>query len=119
MAGSAGVGGKNKVAEPYAAAAGAASARGELRSRRRRRAGMRGHADEFMDMNVDVEPDWAESPGGSLTAVSDSGAGSLGFSGTARGSEQATGLATLIDDGFGSGPRMPMLPNTWPAECRP
>ena len=61
-------------------------------------------------MNVDVEPDWGE-----VTAASDSGAGPLGFSGTARGSEQATGLATLTDDGFGGGPSMPMLPNTWSA----
>jgi PPE-repeat protein len=115
MAGSAGAGGKNKATEPSAAAAAATAARGELRSRRRRRAGMRGHAHEFMDMNIDVDPDWAESPGGSTTAVSDAGAGPLGFSGTARGSEQATGLATLTDDGFGGGPQLPMLPNTWSA----
>ena len=62
-----------------------------------------------MDMNVDVEPEWTVP-----TAESDRGAGALGFSGTvAKGSERATGLATLSDDGFGGGPRMPMLPNTW------
>jgi hypothetical protein len=38
----------------------------------------------------------------------------LGFSGTlSKGAEQATGLATLAGDGFGGGPSMPMLPNTW------
>jgi PPE-repeat protein len=62
-----------------------------------------------MDMNVDVEPDWTV-----LTAESDRGAGMLGFSGTvAKGGEWATGLATLSGDGFGGGPSMPMLPNTW------
>jgi PPE-repeat protein len=119
MAGSAGAGGKNKAAEPSAAAAAATAARGEVRSRRRRRAGMRGHAHEFMDMNIDVNPDWAETPGRWTTAMSDAGAGPLGFSGTARGSEQATGLATLTDDGFGGGPQLPILPNTWSAERRP
>jgi hypothetical protein len=44
----------------------------------------------------------------------------LGFSGTvSKSGEQATGLATLTDDGFGSGPTMPMLPNTWSPEGPP
>ena len=44
-------------------------------------------------------------------------AGPLGFAGTvSKGSGQATGLATLTDDGFGSGPNMPMLPTTWTPE---
>jgi PPE-repeat protein len=65
-----------------------------------------------MDMNIDVDPDW-----GAPTTASDRGAGPLGFSGTvAKGSEQAAGLATLSDDGFGGGPSMPMLPNTWTPE---
>jgi PPE-repeat protein len=93
---------------PAAAAAVAAGAKDRTRRRRRQRARLHSHADEFMDMNVDVEPDWGE-----VTAASDSGTGPLGFSGTARGSEQASGLATLTDDAFGGGPRMPMLPNTW------
>jgi PPE-repeat protein len=96
---------------PAAAAAVAAAALGKTRKRRRRRAEMRDHADEYADMNIDVDPDW-----GAPTA-SDRGAGPLGFSGTlTKGSEQATGLATLSDDGFGSGPSMPMLPNTWTPE---
>jgi hypothetical protein len=42
----------------------------------------------------------------------------LGFAGTVpKGSEQAAGLATLSDDGFGAGPSMPMLPNTWTPEA--
>ena len=65
-----------------------------------------------MDMNVDVEPDWV-----ALTAESDRGAGALGFSGTvAKGGQRATGLTALVDDGFGGGPSMPMLPNTWTSD---
>jgi hypothetical protein len=67
------------------------------------------HAHEFMDMNVDVEPDWGS------TAASDRGAGPLGFTGTVakNGEQGAVGLARMSDDGFGGGPSLPMLPNTW------
>ncbi len=51
------------------------------RSRRRRRAGMRGYAHEFMEMNINVDPDWGGPASGS-TATSDRGAGPLGFAGT-------------------------------------
>jgi PPE-repeat protein len=95
---------------PAAAAAVPSGAKVRIRTRRCQRARLHSHAHEFMDMNVDVEPDWTV-----LTAESDRGAGVLGFSGTvAKGGEWATGLATLSDDGFGGGPSMPMLPNTWP-----
>jgi PPE-repeat protein len=98
---------------PVAAAAAAAAA-GSARSRRRRRAKQRGHADEFADMNIDVDPDW----GAPSTTASDRGAGPLGFAGTvSKGSEQAAGLATLTSDDFGGGPSMPMLPNTWTPEA--
>ena len=81
-------------------------------ARRRRRANHTDQADEFADMNIDVDPNWAPS-----TEASEHGAGPLGFAGTvSKGGEQATGLATLTDDGFGSGPTMPMLPGTWSAE---
>jgi len=97
---------------PAAAAAVAAAAKDRTRKRRRRRAEMHDHADEFADMNVEVDPDWAAS-----TSASDRGAGPLGFAGTvSKGSEQANGLATLSDDGYGNGPSMPMLPNTWSPE---
>jgi PPE-repeat protein len=97
---------------PAAAAAVAAATREQGRTRRRRRSVRRDHADEFADMNVGVDPDW-----GTSTAASDRGAGPLGFSGTmSKGSEQAAGLATLSDDGYGNGPSMPMLPNTWSPE---
>jgi PPE-repeat protein len=98
--------GASKAPAAVAAVAGATD-----RSRTRRRNGARLHsqAHEFMDMNVDVEPQWSVP-----TAESDRGAGALGFSGTiAKGGQRATGLATLSDNGFGGGPSMPMLPNTW------
>jgi PPE-repeat protein len=97
---------------PAAAAAVAAATREQARRRRRRRTVQRDHADEFADMNVGVDPDW-----GTSAEASDRGAGPLGFSGTvSKGSEQAAGLATLSDDGYGNGPSMPMLPNTWSPE---
>ena len=96
---------------PAAAAAIAAAARDQTRKRRRQRAKQRGYGDEFMDMNVDVNPDW-----GAPTA-SDRGAGPLGFSGTmAKSSDTAAGLATLHGDEFGAGPTMPMVPGTWGAD---
>ncbi|MBV8182273.1 MAG: PPE domain-containing protein [Mycobacterium sp.] len=106
---------------PAAAAAVAAATKERTKTRRRRRVKQRGYGDEFMDMNIDVDPDWG-TPGGEepvmSTVGSDRGAGPLGFAGTvSKGSEQATGLATLSDDGFGAGPSMPMLPNTWTPEA--
>ncbi len=108
---------KRKTPEPdTAATAAAAAARERARARRRRRAAARGYGDEFLDMNVDVDPEWAEQPGAE-TAASDHGAGNLGFAGTARKSvAEAAGLTTLSADEFGVGPRMPMLPGTWGTE---
>src|SRR5580693_5931459 len=97
-----------------AAVAAVASAREPAPARRRRRARQRGHADEYMDMNIDVDPDWG-APSGGQTVASDQGAGNLGFAGTARKEAAATaaGLTTLARDEFGGGPRMPMMPGTW------
>jgi PPE-repeat protein len=92
-----------------AAAAVAAGAQDRTRTRLRRGVRPPAHAHEYMDMNVDVEPDWV-----TVAAVSNRGAGSLGFTGTvAKGGGQATGLATLSEDGFTGGPSLPMLPHTW------
>jgi PPE-repeat protein len=101
-----------------AAAAAAAAARKAARARRRQRARQRGYADEFMDMNVEVDPDWGGPPGEEpvmSTVASDQGAGNLGFAGTARKqtASGAAGLTTLAGDEFGGGPRMPMVPGTW------
>jgi PPE-repeat protein len=100
-----------------AAAAAAAAAAVPRRRRRRGRAELRGYGDEYMDMNVEVDPDWGAPPGGE-TAASDQGAGPLGFAGTVRKETvtEAAGLATLAGDEFGGGPSMPMLPNTWDPE---
>ncbi|MGN6335206.1 PPE family protein [Mycobacterium sp.] len=100
---------KRKAPEPDSAAAAAAAATRETtRARRRRRAAQRGPGDEFMDMNVDVDPDWGTS------RASDRGAGALGFAGTARRAGVApAGLTTLAGDEFGGGPRLPMTPGTW------
>jgi PPE-repeat protein len=119
MSTSASASAKRKAPEPDAAAAvAAAAAREQARARRRRRARQRGYADEFMDMNVEVDPDWGAPPGEepvASTMASDQGAGKLGFAGTA-GKEavtEAAGLTTLAGDEFGGGPRMPMVPSTW------
>ena len=66
----------------------------------------------------------ANSWGGQPTAetvASDHGAGNLGFAGTARreAAAAATGLATLSDDEFGGGPKMPMVPGTWDPDGPP
>ena len=104
---------KSKAPEPdIAAMAALAGAREGARARRRLRAKQRGYGDEFMDMNVDVDPDWDERPS---TSASGRGAGTLGFAGTTPkdATTEAAGLATLANDEFGGGPRMPMLPRTW------
>jgi PPE-repeat protein len=111
---------KRKSPQPGTAAAPAAAAatREVARARRRRRARQRGYGDEFMDMNVEVDPDWGAPPGEepvASTVASDQGAGKLGFAGTA-GKEavaEAAGLTTLAGDEFGGGPRIPMVPSSW------
>ena len=106
---------------PAAAAVGAVG-RDKARTRRRRRAEIRDHADEFADMNVDVNPDWgapADREPVAATVASDRGAGPLGFAGTVDKDAvaEATGFATLSSNGFGNGPRVPMLPGTWDPEA--
>jgi PPE-repeat protein len=91
-------------------AAVAAAALPQVR-RRRRRARMRGYGHEYMDMNVELPPDWrAAGP-----VASTAGAGSLGFAGTVgKGTAAAAaGLTTLVADEFGGSPTMPMMPGTW------
>jgi PPE-repeat protein len=97
---------------PSAAAVGAVD-RTKARVRRRRRAEMHDHADEFADMDTDLGPSAATEEASVL--ASDRGAGPLGFVGTVHkdAAAQAAGLATLNGNGFGGGPRMPMVPGTW------
>jgi len=106
---------KRKALEPdTAAAAAAAAAREAARARRRQRVKQRGHGDEYLDMNVEVDPDWG-GPSGGESVASGQGAGTLGFAGTARkeAAAEAAGLTALAGGEFGGGPRMPMLPGTW------
>nr|WP_234812346.1 PPE family protein [Mycolicibacter longobardus] len=101
---------------PAAAAAVGVSARERSRARRRRRAVMRDHADEFMDLDSGPAGEApAADPATNSAAGSDRGAGTFGFTGTVgkRADSTASGLTTLTGDGFGGGPSMPMLPDTW------
>jgi PPE-repeat protein len=104
---------KRKAPEPDAAAApAAAAANRELAQahRRRAKAKMLGRGYEYMDL--EPEP---------IVTPSDRGAEPLGFSGTAAKETALTagGLATLAEDEFRGGPRMPMMPRTWGADSAP
>ncbi|WP_446670408.1 PPW family C-terminal domain-containing PPE protein, partial [Mycobacterium tuberculosis] len=111
---------QRKAPQPDSAAAAAAAAavRDQARARRRRRVTRRGYGDEFMDMNIDVDPDWGPPPGEdpvTSTVASDRRAGHLGFAGTARREAvaDAAGMTTLAGDDFGDGPTTPMVPGSW------
>ncbi|OBJ29439.1 MULTISPECIES: PPE family protein [Mycolicibacter] len=100
---------------PAAAVGVRAATRESARARRRKRAVMRDHADEFMDLDSGPVSGLADTPTAGSAAGSDRGAGGLGFTGAVgkRGTATASGLATMAGDGFGRGPSMPMLPETW------
>ncbi|HEU4359975.1 MAG TPA: PPE domain-containing protein [Mycobacterium sp.] len=103
-------GAKGSAAESAAAAA-ATREQQPVHRRRRQQVGLRGHGNEYMAMNIQVEPDWAERfP---AAAAADRGAGAPGFTGTARRDARAGGLTILTGDALGSGPAVPMLPETW------
>jgi PPE-repeat protein len=106
---------RRKAPEPGSAAVAAAeAAREAARTRRRTRAKRRDHGDEYLAMNVDVDPDWGEPSNGEAMA-SERDAGALGFAGTAHKESvpAAAGLASLPGDEFGGGPEAPMVPSTW------
>jgi PPE-repeat protein len=77
------------------------------------------YGDEFLDMDSDigVEPEYDPEELVSVVA-SGSGAGALGFAGTAHrdAAVGAAGLTKLVGDEFGGGPRVPMVPGTWEQE---
>jgi PPE-repeat protein len=111
------LGGRGGAKAPAATIpAAAAAVPGRARARRRRRAAMRDHGDEFLDMDSDiaVTPEYGEPEQASALASGD-GAGTLGFAGTAHKDTalKAAGLTELAGDEFGGGPRMPMVPGTW------
>lgn len=93
------------------AAGAAAASRAQTRARRRRQAAMREYGDEYLDM----DPDYSEQEQLVSAVASGNGAGTLGFAGTAHKDPvfAAAGLTKLAGNGFGDGPRMPMVPGTW------
>jgi PPE-repeat protein len=97
-------------ADTVSAPAAAAATRETRRARRRRRTQVLGYGDEYMDMNIQVEPDW-----GAAAGTSHRGAGTLGFAGAAptAAAAHAAGLTTLAGDSFGGGPTVPMVPGSW------
>ncbi|OBI55213.1 PPE family protein [Mycobacterium sp. E787] len=113
------LGGRGGVRAPAAtipAAAAAATSRTEGRARRRRRAAMRDHADEFVDMDADTGDGSYRGDSERLVSVmaSRNGAGTLGFAGTGHktAAARAAGLTMLGGDECG-GPPVPMVPGTW------
>ncbi|WP_051190138.1 PPE family protein [Mycobacterium sp. UM_WGJ] len=109
--------GRDQSRAPAAGASAAVSARAPaarapLRSRRRRRDQIKEYAHATMTLGAadDYEtPDETTTP-----ACSESGAGALGFTGTAQRSDAgAAGLARLRGNAFGAGPAIPLLPETW------
>jgi PPE-repeat protein len=99
-----------RAPEPdFAAVAAAAAARRRSRRRRKQPEVVRGYADEFADLDSDVDPGVPPE-----AEASDRGAGPLGFAGTvSKESAQAAGLTVLAGDGFGGGPMVPLVPGTW------
>lgn len=94
---------------PAITAAPAAREPARVRRRRRAKVEMLGRGYEYMDLQPES------------VAASGQGGGTLGFAGTAakETAVQAGGLATLADDSFGGGPKMPMMPGTWNTDLGP
>ncbi|ORW93347.1 hypothetical protein AWB92_13425 [Mycobacterium sp. IEC1808] len=106
---------RRKARQPDSAAAPASAAipieKDRTPRRRRTRAQMLGRGYEYMDLQD--ESDAGADPVAAV-AASATGAGPQGFAGTAAETvSRPAGLATLADDAFGDGPRMPMIPGTW------
>jgi PPE-repeat protein len=81
---------------------------------------MREYGDEFLDMDSDigVPPDYGDEEQLVSAMASGSGAGRLGFAGTAHKDAdlRVAGLTKLAGDEFGGGPRVPMVPGSWDRE---
>lgn len=92
-------------------AAKAPAALAPLRAQRRRRAAMKEYANATMVLDADI-PGPPDDPVATTASAAD--AGPLGFTGTARrGDARSTGLTRLRGDAFGTGPAVPLLPETW------
>lgn len=102
-----------------AAAAATAAAINKRRSQARKRRGGtakdRGYRYEFMTADGAAAPP-PEQP--VSTSASESGAGNLGFTGTAAKPTLAgpAGLTTLTDDAFSDGTTIPMMPGSWQSD---
>lgn len=80
---------------------------------------MRGHGNEYMEMNIQVAPEWQTPPDRRPAATAAArGVGALGFAGAVRTDTvgRAAGLETLTTGVFGGGPTAPKMPATWDAE---
>ncbi len=103
----AGTGARKKAPQPdsteFPAVAPTPKEPAQTRRRRRTKVQMLGRGYEYLDLEDED------------AAASIQGAGPHGFAGTAAktGAGRPAGLATLADDAFGGGPRMPMIPGTW------
>ncbi|WP_029107326.1 PPE family protein [Mycobacterium sp. URHD0025] len=110
----------DSVGATAAAAATAAAINKRRAQTRKRRGGTakdRGYRYEFLTADGDPATPPAEQH--VTTTASGSGAGNLGFTGTAEKSAIAgpAGLTTLADDTFGSGTATPMMPGSWQTEA--
>lgn len=91
--------------------AAAAAARDRTRARRRRIA--RGDANAYRRVQADSTR-YPDAQPSIATRVSAGSTGARGFAGAhAKPEMPATGLATLAADGFGGGPIIPLLPESW------
>ncbi|MHC9293622.1 PPE family protein [Mycobacterium sp. LTG2003] len=112
-----GVAHSSSSAAAAAAAAASAASRGKAKSRRRRGADVkeRGYRYEYLSMDDDASAPPPEQAG---AAASDTGAGNLGFTGTAVKSTvpNPAGLATMAGGSYGTGTTLPMMPGTWSAD---
>ena len=105
---------------PAAGSGAAASAGAHARAQRRRRRRLKNTAPQYMDMNVTVDAEPHELPGGPSpheVAASTRGSAPLGFAGTSTASTGAAGLVeqntrTALDGTTNT----PLLPSTWNAD---
>ena len=109
-------------APSHETAAGSATYADRQRGQRRPRASTQASGDEYMDMNVQITPDWNQphQPEPPHPAhPSDSSAGPIGFAGALRpqAATAAAGLTTLAASAFTDSPTEPMLPATWESEA--
>ena len=83
---------------------------------------MREYGDEFLDLDSDigVTPDYGEQEHLASVLASGSGAGTLGFAGTAYKDTalRAAGLTKMAVGELSGGPRVPLVPGTWGRESQ-